>query len=130
MTNHMTEVAKLLGLEIEETFRINGEESYFRFTEEDFELSTDTIEWTMAPSVHLRCILAGEVTIVKNWKPQNGEFYFSPSPTRKSLKECRAWDGGENDNYRLNRGFVFRTPDEAVGAAKKMLALLKENRND
>lgn len=130
MTNHMTEVAKLLGLEIEETFRINGEEPYFRFTEEDFESSTDIIEWTMAPSVHLRCILTGEVTIVKNRKPQNGEFYFSPSPTRKSLRECLAWVGGEDDNYRLNRGFVFKTPDEAVGVAKKMLALLKEDRND
>lgn len=124
--NYMAEVAALLGVEIRETFHTSGEESYFRFTEEDFESSTDTIEWTMAPSVHLRCILTGEVTIVKNWKPQNGEFYFSPSPTRKSLRECLAWVGGEDDNYRLNRGFVFRAPDEAVGVAKKMLAVAKK----
>ena len=126
MANYMKEVAKLLGLEIEETFRIKGEEPYFRFTEEDFESSTDIIEWTMAPSVHLRCILTSEATIVKNWKPRNGEFYFSPSPTRKSLRECLLWGGSENDNYRLNHGFVFRTPDEAVGAAKKMLAAINE----
>ena len=43
MAKHMAEVAKLLGLEIKETFRISGEEPYFRFTEEDFESSTDTI---------------------------------------------------------------------------------------
>lgn len=43
MANHIAEVAKLLGLEIEETFRINGEEAYFRFTEEDFESSSDTM---------------------------------------------------------------------------------------
>ena len=126
MTNHMAEVAKLLGIEIKEVFHISGEESYFRFTEEDFELSTNTIEWITAPSIHLKCILACEATIVKNWKPQNGEFYFSPSPTRKSLRECLAWVGGEDDNYRLNRGFVFRTPDEAVGVAKKMLAIINE----
>ena len=78
MTNYMAEVAKLLGLEIKETFRISGEEPYFRFTVEDFESSTDTIEWTVAPSIHLRDILAGEVTIVKNWKPKVGETYYMP----------------------------------------------------
>lgn len=31
MANYMKEVAKLLGLEIEETSRIKGEEPYFRF---------------------------------------------------------------------------------------------------
>ena len=73
MANYMAEVANLLGLDIKETFRISGEEPYFRFTAEDFESSTDTIEWAVAPSRHLRDILAGEVTIVKNWKPKVGE---------------------------------------------------------
>ena len=41
--NHMAEVAALLGLGIRETFHINGEEAYFRFTEEDFESSSDTM---------------------------------------------------------------------------------------
>ena len=71
MANYMAEVAKLLGLKIEETFRIKGEELYFRFTEKDFESSTDTIEWTVASSIHLRDILAGEVTIVKKMEAKS-----------------------------------------------------------
>ena len=128
MANYMAEVAKLLGLEIKETFRISGEESYFRFTEEDFESSTDTIEWTVAPSIHLRDILAGEVTIVKNWKPKVGETYYMPW-----LYDCDLdcidiiWNGMPWDEKRYVSGFVCRTMKEALDVAEKMLAVAKEH---
>ena len=126
MTNYMAEVAKLLGLEIKETFRISGEEPYFRFTAEDFESSTDTIEWTVAPSIHLRDILAGEVTIVKNWKPKVGETYYFPW-----LYDCDLdcidiiWNGTSFDKKRYASGFVCRTMKEALELAGKMLAVAK-----
>ena len=124
----MKEVAKLLGLEIEEIFRISGEEPYFRFTEEDFESSTDTIEWTVASSTHLRDILAGEVTIVKNWKPKVGETYYMPW-----LYDCDVdcidiiWNGTPFDEKRYVSGFVCRTMKEALDVAEKMLAVAKEH---
>ena len=126
MANYMAEVAKLLGLEIKETFRISGEESYFRFTEEDFESSTDTIEWTVASSIHLRDILAGEVTIVKNWKPKVGETYYFPW-----LYDCDVdcidiiWNDTPWDEKRYASGFVCRTMKEALELAGKMLAVAK-----
>ena len=126
MTNYMAEVAKLLGLEIKETFCISGEEPYFRFTAEDFESSTDTIEWTVAPSIHLRDILAGEVTIVKNWKPKVGETYYFPW-----LYNCDVdcidiiWNDTPWDEKRYASGFVCRTMKEALDVAEKMLAVAK-----
>ena len=126
MTNYMAEVAKLLGFEIKEIFRISGEEPYFRFTAEDFESSTDTIEWTVAPSIHLRDILAGEVTIVKNWKPKVGETYYMPW-----LYDCDLdcidiiWNGTSFDKKRYASGFVCRTMKEALELAGKMLAVAK-----
>lgn len=126
MTSHMKEVAKLLGVELEEVFRIKGEEPYFRFTEEDFESSTDTTEWTVAPSTHLRDILAGEVTIVKNWKPKVGETYYMPW-----LYDCDIdcidiiWNGTSFDEKRYASGFVCRTMKEALELAGKMLAVAK-----
>lgn len=126
MTNYMAEVAKLLGLEIKETFRISGEEPYFRFTVEDFESSTDTVEWTVAPSIHLRDILAGEVTIVKNWKPKVGETYYFPW-----LYNCDVdcidiiWNDTPWDEKRYASGFVCHTMKEALDVAEKMLAVAK-----
>lgn len=127
MANYMKEVAKLLGLKIEETFRIKGEEPYFRFTEEDFESSIDTIEWTVASSIHLRDILAGEATIVKNWKPKVGETYYMPW-----LYDCDVdcidiiWNGTSWDEKRYVSGFVCCTMKEALDVAGKMLAVAKE----
>ena len=126
MANYMAEVAKLLGFEIKETFRISGEEPYFRFTAEDFESSTDTIEWTVAPSIHLRDILAGEVTIVKNWKPKVGETYYFPW-----LYNCDVdcidiiWNDTPWDEKRYASGFVCLTMKEALDVAEKMLAVAK-----
>ena len=126
MTNYMAEVAKLLGLEIKETFHISGEEPYFRFTAEYFESSTDTIEWTVAPSIHLRDILAGEVTIVKNWKPKVGETYYFPW-----LYNCDVdcidiiWNDTPWDEKRYTSGFVCHTMKEALELAEKMLAVAK-----
>ena len=133
MANHMTEVAQMLGVEIGEVFKITDDtygirQSYYRLTEENgCEISDDNTSWVTVSAEVLKWLIMGDVRISKlPWKPHNGEFYFSPSPTRKSLRECLAWVGGENDNYRLNRGFVFRTPDEAVAVARKMLAAINE----
>mgnify|MGYP004515065801 FL=1 len=133
MANHIAEVAQILGVEIGETFKIADDRSnfrkwerYYRFTNNGMEMSKDEIHWEKCTSEVLEWLIKGEIDIKLPWKPQNGEFYFSPSPTRKSLKECLAWVGGENDNYRLNRGFVFRTPDEAVAVARKMLTVARE----
>ncbi len=133
MANHMTEVAQMLGVEIGEVFKITDDtygirQSYYRLTEENgCEISDDNTSWVTVSAEVLKWLIMGDVRISKlPWKPHNGEFYFSPSPTRKSLRECLAWVGGENDNYRLNRGFVFRTPDEAVAVARKMLVAINE----
>lgn len=128
MANYMKEVAKLLGLEIEETFRIKGEEPYFRFTEEDFESSNDIIEWTMAPSVHLRCILTGEVTIVKKWKPREGEKYYVPRIAIRPYDRhyYYYWDNSGVDIKRYKMGIVCKTPEEAIALTEKMLVAINE----
>lgn len=134
MANHIAEVARMLGVEIGEIFKIADNRNSFlewtrcyRFTNNEVEMSKDEIHWEKCASKVLELLIKGEIGIKRPWKPQNGEFYFSPSPTRKSLRECLVWIGGEDDNYRLNCGFVFRTPDEAVGVAKKMLAVINEH---
>lgn len=86
MTNHMAEVAKILGVELGEAFRVvddNGDtyQGYCRITEENaIELKEDKdCEWYMAMPGILKWLLTGEARIVKlPWKPKYGDTYYMP----------------------------------------------------
>ena len=63
MTSYMKEVAKLLGVELEEVFRLEKYESSFRFTREYFESSLDGNNWSIAHNLTLLAVLNGTATI-------------------------------------------------------------------
>lgn len=55
-----------------------------------------------------------------------GMTYYFPAPWKHSLVDSFTYDGGESDKMFISRGLVFRTKEEAIEAANKMLAVLKE----
>lgn len=61
------------------------------------------------------------------WKPEIGETYFSPC-----VMFCEAdydsyeWAGEPVEENWYKLGFVFRTKEEALELARKMLAVAKE----
>ena len=67
--NYMAEVAKLLGVELGESFKITSDtqgdypgdyQNYYRFTENNcFETSIDGVKWETATVIVLRGILMG-----------------------------------------------------------------------
>lgn len=137
MTNRMNEIAKLLGVELEEVFKITDDthddyQRYLRFTKNaGIEISDDGVEWEMAGTVIgamiLKFLLMGNVRIVKlPWKPREDERYYYPLPSDKDLWGGTTWSDNNYDNIRLSRGLVFKTIEEAVATAKKMLAVTKQ----
>lgn len=133
--NHMAEVAALLGVELGEPFKITDDthddcQRYHRFTESaGIEISDDGIEWKTAGTVILKFLLMGDARIVKlPWKPRENERYYYPLPSDKDLWGGTTWTDSNYDNIRLNRGLVFKTIEEAVAAAEKILAVVKEER--
>ena len=85
MDNKMIEVAKLLGVELRETFQIADDifgkhPKYYRFAENVcLETSDDGAKWETADTGVLEDILLGDVMIIKlPWKPQKGEIYYIP----------------------------------------------------
>lgn len=133
MTNYMNEVAKLLGVEIGEPFKItdgtqDNYKYYYKFTENaGFETSYDDGDWGKASAEILRSILIGDVRIIKlPWKPREDERYYYPLPSDKDLWGGTTWSDNNYDNIRLSRGLVFKTIDEAVTVAEKMLAITQE----
>ncbi len=133
MANHIAEVARMLGVEIGEAFKITDDthddcQIYHRFTKNaGIEISDDGVEWKTAGTVILKFLLMGNVRIVKlPWKPRENERYYYPLPSDNDLWGGSTWTDSNYDNMRLNRGLVFKTRDEAVAVAKKMLTVMQE----
>lgn len=134
--NYMAEVAKLLGVEVGESFKITSDtegdyNNYYRFTENNcLEMSDDGVEWKMTTAAALlKYILMGDIRIIKlPWKPRKGEKYYVPSivirPEDRNYYYYWSNDDINIEHYRM--GIVCKTPEEAAALTKKMLAVAKE----
>ena len=129
MANYMKEVAKLLDVELGEKFFINhiSPLTIFRFTVNGLQMSTGDDVWVTANYCRLCGLLDGSLSIRKcPWKPAMDDTYYYPTPNDKELWEHTIWVDSKYDSIKLSRGLVFKTIDEAVAAAKKMLAAVQE----
>ena len=125
MTSHMKEVAKLLGVELEEVFRLEKYESYFRFTREYFESSLDGNNWSIAHNSTLLAVLNGTATIKR--KPKYDEKYYIPSISNAFGYNIFYWKGDDSDEKYYNFGIVCKSKEEAIALRQKMLAVAKNN---
>ena len=129
MANYIAEVAKLLDVEVGETFSINQTSplTIFRFTDKCLQTSTGSDIWVTANSATLYQLLNGRLSIHKlPWKPTKGEKYYVPHILDRDLWDCYSWDDEEYDEELYKRGVVFKTKEEAVMAAKKMLEIARK----
>ncbi len=129
--NCMAEVAKALGLELEEVFRIDGDEHYFRLTDTGLGMSIGlgNKNWFVAPINALNRLLLGENEIIKlQWKPQKDEKYYVPFIATKPINmyDEHYWENEDVDIKRYRMGLVCKTEEEAVAMTKKMLAAVQE----
>ena len=56
--------------------------------------------------------------------------YYVPKVLDKELYDFYTYSDGTIERRLISRGLVFKTKEEAVAAAKKMLAVLKEDEDD
>ena len=138
--NYMAEVAKLLGVELGESFKITSDtqgdypgdyQNYYRFTENNcFETSADGVEWkTTIVAVLLKHILMGDIRIIKlPWKPREGEKYYVPRIAIRPYDRhyWYYWDNSGVDIKRYDMGIVCKTPEEAIALTEKMLVAINE----
>lgn len=135
----MAEVAKLLGVELGESFKITSDtqgdypgdyQNYYRFTENNcFETSVDGVKWETATVIVLRGILMGDTRIIKlPWKPQKGEKYYIPciGAQQEYMYSVNHWDNDDIDKKYYHMGIVCKTKEEAIALTEKMLVAINE----
>lgn len=133
MGSYMTKVAKMLGVEIGEVFKIDSKpHCLFRFTHKCLQVSVTPDFWLMGSDDYLRGFLNGSLSIHKLfWKPKKREIYYCPNIFGIDLYNVSVWDDSIVDKEFYIRGLVFKTKEEAVAMSRRMLAIaIKEEREN
>lgn len=131
MDNKMTEVAKLLGVKLEEEFCTTESSVKYKLTERGLRSYSKTRDWWDDASYTLTRLLAGGIKVESSpWEPKMGEDYYIPRPDTVVRFAIFRWRGDENDVYRHRQDLVCKSANEAIGVAEKMLTALYEENND
>lgn len=135
MDNKMIEVAKLLGVELEEVFSFKGHsgcytycsETYLKFTENGLKESVNRTSWHNAAAWIWKGLITGALKINKlPWKPSRDDAYYMPSIISIGKYIKLFWTGSKNDEDSYQQGLVFRTEKEAVELAEEMLDVARK----
>lgn len=65
-------------------------------------------------------------TLKPKWKPKIGETYYVPEPNYEELHDYWVWKDDGFDKGVMRKGLVFKTKEEAINVANKMLKSLNK----
>lgn len=118
--NLIPEIAKMLGVELGEEFKLKGYKLTYMITDDKWLMATDDSPetgWTPANTLFV-ALLNGDAEIVKlPWKPKKGDVYFTFTLMGDKWGTHSYWWGGFPDEYALlDKGWIYRTEKEAEAA--------------
>lgn len=113
--NYMADVAKLLGIELDEEFMVTEDDSIYKLTKDGLEYKSDDGNWYYANDVFLN-LLDGTIEIAKlPWQPKDGEYYYFPAVDFQYSCPA-AWHNCPIDFALKEAGMVFKTKAECEAA--------------
>lgn len=125
--NLIPEIAKLLGVEVGEEFKVKGDDELtYRFTNAGLKLTHDSgIEIAeISADVAFAALVKGTDEIVKlPWRPKEGEKYYTFNLSAgKWIVRSSWWIDSPNEYALLDKGWVYRSQAEAEDALPKVAA--------
>lgn len=127
--NLIPQIAQMLGVELGEEFKVKGDdETTYIFTDDGLKLTYDggigIVE--ISSDVAFAALVKGTDEIVKlPWKPKKGDVYFTFELLGgKWVVRSFWWGGFPNEYALLDKGWVYRTCEEAEVALPKVAAEL------
>lgn len=124
--NLIPEIARMLGVELNEEFKIKGREGViYKFIVDGLLVSDDDVEkvYTTA-NMPLIGLVKGDIEVVKlPWKPKKGDVYSTFGRLGDKWVVRSLWWGGFPEEYALlDKGWVYRSEKEAQAALPKVAA--------
>lgn len=124
--NLIPQIAQMLGVELGEEFKIKGYDGLtYKLTDNGLELTTvDGQKTKWFDNGALNSLLKGKMEIVKlPWKPKKGETYYTfELLDGKWIVHLLWWAGSPNGYALLEKGWVYRTQEEAEAALPAVAA--------
>lgn len=65
----------------------------------------------------------------RKWIPDIGERFYIADPTQQDFWNIDCWQDTHTNNYRLRLGLVFKTKREAIEHGKKIVEMIKAEKN-
>ena len=126
--NLILQVSQMLGVELGEEFKVKGREYIFHFV--DNGLIAYRTDGSVLPYenclAHFLWLINGEEEIVKMpWKPRKGDDYYTFSfggLSEEWVVVKQQWDAHPYERALLDKGWVYRTRDEAKSALPDVAA--------
>ena len=124
--NLIPEIAKMLGVELGEEFKIKGDNRTYWFDLDGLHSGEYVVEDEDDAMLH--DLLCGEVEIIKlPWKPKKGEYYYTfvlmvVLMGDKWVVRSSRWGGLPNEYALLDKGWVYRSQAEAEAALPAVAA--------
>ena len=125
--NLIPEIAKLLGVEVGEEFKVKDEDGLtYRFTDDGLKITYNGgVEISnISTNSAFVALVEGEDEVVKlSWKPKKGDVYFTFTLMGDKWGTHSYWWGGFPDEYALlDKGWIYRSQAEAEAALPKVAA--------
>lgn len=114
--NYMQDVARMLGVELGEEFKIKDFEPVYKLTDYGLCVKVDSVEWHEMSGDSFIQLIKGDYEIIKlPWKPKYDERYYKPSENF-SYAVAMFWHNRPWDFAYKETGMVFRTKEECEAA--------------
>lgn len=126
--NLIPEIAKMLGVEVGEEFKVKGDDELtYIFTDDDglkITFAGDIeISQTSINSAFVALVMGKDEIVKLPWKPKKGDAYYTFEIFRgKWVVRSLWWTGAPCTYALLDKGWVFRTKEEAEDALTKVAA--------
>lgn len=116
--NYMADVAKMLGVELEEEFKIDSSDKVYKFFKNGLCFQCGGA-WLRADS-NLIDLIKGDSKIVKlPWQPKKGDEYYYPGEGFNNI--CRALWGNTVFGFAYKEaGLIFKTYEECEAALPEL----------
>ena len=123
--NLIPEIAKMLGVEIGEEFKVKGDdETTYSFTDDGLKLIYNGgigIAEISSDAAFIDLVNGKDEIVKLPWKPKERDIFYSFSTTYgKWVVRSNMWAGAPCDYALLDKGWVYRTKEEAEDALPKV----------
>ncbi len=117
--NYMADVAKMLGVELEEEFNINSTKTLYKITDKGLCYKDDNIWYEMSSDTFID-LIKGDSKIVKlPWQPKDGDEYYCPVCSFKDVSRTN-WVDSVCDFAYKEAGLIFNTYEECEAALPEL----------